>query len=74
MPVLTADGESIAAEFLLGPASQLYATVAGEDVGDQSHAAIVDELARRTRLLHPAAVIVPVEDPPPVGFDPDLGH
>ena len=74
VPVLTADGESIMAEFLLGPASQLYATVAGDDVGDHSHAGVVDELARRTRMLHPAAVIVRAEDTPPVGFDPDLGQ
>ena len=70
VPVLTPDGQSIAAEFLLGPASQLYATVAGADAGDHSHPGIVDELARRTRLLHPAAVIAPVEGQPE--FDPDL--
>lgn len=72
VPVLTDEGESVTAEFLLGPASQLYATVAGDDISDHSHADVVEELARRMRLLHPAAVIVPVEDGPRAGFDPDL--
>src|SRR6478735_6392260 len=73
VPVLNPDGESVQAEFLLGPASQLYATVAGADVGDHDHAGVVEELARRTRLLHPAAVIVPVEEQPLLGYDQDLG-
>lgn len=73
VPVLTPDGESIMAEFLLGPASQLYATAAGEDAGDHSHAGVVEELARRTRMLHPEAVIVPVVDQPLLGYDQDLG-
>ena len=73
VPVLTPDGESIMAEFLLGPASQHYATAAGEDAGYHSHAGVVEELARRTRMLHPEAVIVPVVDQPLLGYDQDLG-
>jgi len=72
VPVLTPEGESIAAEFLLGPASQLYATAAGDGHDDQSHPDVVEELTRRTRLLHPTAVVAPIDDRPPLEFDQAL--
>ncbi len=71
VPVLTLDGESLPAEFLLGPASQLYATVGPAQEGDHSHPGVVEDLDRRTRLLHPTAVIRPAEDPM-LGFDQAL--
>lgn len=72
VPVITPDGESIMAEFLLGPASQLYATAAAGGDGDQRHPAVVDELDRRVRLLHPMAVINPVDPRPSIEFDQGL--
>ena len=72
VPVFSPDGLSIQAEFLLGPASQLYATTAGEGNREQSHPGVVEELHRRTQLLHPTAVIAPVEDRPPLEFDQAL--
>ena len=72
VPVLAPDGQSIQAEFLLGPASQLYATAAGEGHADQSHPGVVEELDRRTQLLHPTAVITPVDERPPLEFDQSL--
>ena len=69
VPVLAPDGQSIQAEFLLGPASQLYATAAGDSHADPSHPGVVEELDRRTRLLHPTAVITPIDDRPSLEFD-----
>jgi len=66
VPVVTADGERRSAEFLLGPASQLYATSASHNGQEERHPAVVEELERRIRLLHPTAVISPVE-PTPLG-------
>ncbi|WP_344092588.1 hypothetical protein [Microbacterium deminutum] len=56
VPIVASTGESISAEFLLGPASQLYATHATDGVDEQTHADVVAELDRRSRALHPTAV------------------
>ena len=72
VPALAPDGQSIQAEFLLGPASQLYATSAGDGRADESHPSVVEELDRRTRLLHPVAVITPADDRPSLEFDQGL--
>jgi hypothetical protein len=73
VPVLTADGEPRSAEFLLGPASQLYATSAPDSAEEERHPAVVAELDRRIRLLHPRAVISPVEPTSLGDFEQDFG-
>lgn len=56
VPVVDADGEVATAEFLVGPASQLLAVpVAGDEIGRDQ--AVIDDIEKRTRLLHsPLAV------------------
>ena len=73
IPVVTADGEQHSAEFLLGPASQLYATSASHGAQEERHPAVVDELDRRIRLLHPTAVISTAEPGHLGEFEHDLG-
>ena len=73
VPVLTLDGERHSAEFLLGPASQLYATSAPHSAPDERHPAVVDDLDRRIRLLHPTAVISPAEPDSVPEFEQDFG-
>ncbi len=73
IPVVKPDGEPGWAEFLLGPASQLYATSAPHSSQEERHPTVVEELDRRTRLLHPAAVISAVDSASPGEFDQDFG-
>ncbi|GAA3215975.1 hypothetical protein GCM10017690_31540 [Microbacterium terregens] len=63
VPVLAEGGELVDAEFLLGPASQLYAMPAADSANDRGNAASVAELDRRTRLLHPPVVVTSHIDP-----------
>lgn len=72
IPIITEEGEATTAEFLLGPASQLYATEAGDSPHDQGNDAAVSELARLTRRLRPTAM-TSTDDPtePMTEFDVD---
>ena len=72
VPIVNADGESIAAEFLLGPASQLYATTTAHEAADPRHPDVVEEIDRRARALHPTALIRPVDQRSDLGFDQEL--
>ena len=65
IPFIAADGTPAAAEFLLGPASQLYATPAPDQPHRADNAGTVEDLDERTRLLHPNALIGPVASAPP---------
>ena len=71
VPIIGDGGHLVDAEFLLGPASQLYALPAPDGAHDQSNAKSVEELDRRGRLLHPTAVIAQVVAPDPTP-QPDL--
>jgi hypothetical protein len=73
IPVVTPDGNHTSAEFLLGPASQLYAMHASDGAGEERYPAVVQELDRRTRLLHPAAVISPMDTARSEEFEQDFG-
>ena len=73
IPIVTQDGETTTAEFLLGPASQLFATMAPDGEAEDRHPSVVEELSRRTRLLHPTAMVSPVESDPPRDFEQDFG-
>ncbi len=73
IPVFTPDGKVNSAELLLGPASQLYALPATDSAQEERHPAVVDELDRRTRMLHPAAVIQPVETDMSSELEQDFG-
>ena len=70
IPVVAEDGTVANAEFLLGPASQLYATRAPDRLDQPDSTEAVGELSRRTRLLHPVALIVPLEPEPVAPTDP----
>ncbi len=57
VPVVAESGEPATAEFLLGPASQLFAMPvegAPESARDQS---VIDDITRRTQLIRPAVAI-----------------
>ena len=57
VPVVSDSGEPATAEFLLGPASQLFAVPvvgATESARDQS---VIDDITRRTQLIRPAVAI-----------------
>ena len=72
VPVIAEGGALVAAEFLLGPASQLYAVPAADGADDQGNGEAVAELDRRGRLLRPSAVITPAErTDPALNFDLD---
>lgn len=62
LPVLDETGELVDAEFLLGPASQLYAVPAADSDIDRSNDPAVADLDGRIRRLNPAAVISAVAD------------
>jgi len=70
VPMRTPDGEDVV-EFLLGPSSQLYATHAAADIPERRHPEVVDDLDRRTRLLHPTAVVAPRSPDLDLEFDSD---
>ncbi|MCR2764410.1 hypothetical protein NQ152_12935 [Microbacterium sp. zg.B48] len=57
VPVIAEGGNLVDAEFLLGPASQLYAVPAADSSNDRGNAAAVAELDRRISLLHPSVVV-----------------
>ncbi len=72
VPVITEGGSLVAADFLLGPASQLYAVPAADGADDRGNGEAVAELDRRGRLLRPSAVITPAErTDPAINFDLD---
>jgi len=73
VPMRTPDGEQDVVEFLLGPSSQLYATHAAADVREKRHPEVVDDLDRRTQLLHPTAVVAPRSSSLDLEFDSDAG-
>jgi hypothetical protein len=73
VPIIGDDGGLVDAEFLLGPASQLYALPAADGPHDQSNSKAVEELDRRARLLHPTAVIAQVvTNDPETAVDMDM--
>ena len=53
VPFVEEDGSMATAEFLLGPASQLYVTPAPEQPHRSDNAETVDDLDHRVRSLHP---------------------
>src|SRR6478736_3316855 len=57
IPVIADDGSTTFADFLLGPASQLYATAAPHRPHQAYNPDAVGELDRRTRRLHPVAIV-----------------
>jgi len=57
VPVSTVDGRTSTAKFLLGPASQIYATQV-PDNEQRTYPDVVEDLRRRARLRHPTAVTV----------------
>jgi len=57
IPVLAADGSMSTGDFLLGPASQLYATPAPDQPHRADNPDTVGDLDERVRLLHPNALI-----------------
>lgn len=61
VPVIAEDGSPAHAEFLLGPASQLYATSAPDRPHQSDNADTVSELNRRMRMLHPVALVGPID-------------
>ena len=72
VPVVDTDGGVVTAELLVGPASQLLAvpvTGTAENGRDQT---VIDDIARRTRLLDSPASVSrrPGDDLPP--FDHDM--
>jgi len=72
VPVIADGGHLVEAEFLLGPASQLYAVPAADSPEDASNGTAVAELERRGRMLNPSAIIGPAPpDDPALRFDLD---
>jgi hypothetical protein len=69
--VVNGDGELSAAEFLLGPASQLYSTAvdSGPERGDDRD--VIDDLERRLRRLNPSAHVAAQPPDPSTTYDPD---
>ena len=57
VPVIADDGSTTTADFLLGPASQLYSTSAPHRPHQADNPDAVSDLDRRTRRLHPVAII-----------------
>jgi len=72
VPVSVADGTTSAARFLLGPASQIYATPV-PDSEQRTNPDVVEDLHRRARLRHPTAVPTAEHDDSDegLGFDYD---
>ncbi|GAA3211704.1 hypothetical protein [Microbacterium terregens] len=71
VPVVVADGRVEKAEFLLGPASQLYLTPA-QDVRDvDADGEVVADLKRRTRNLQTSVTFSPEAPPTQIPFDHD---
>ncbi|OJU61368.1 hypothetical protein [Microbacterium sp.] len=69
VPIIDPEREDAMAEFLLGPASQLFATPEPDGPTTSSHPDVVAELYRRTRATLPTAL---PEDSNPVAVDWDL--
>ena len=61
VPVVAEDGSLASADFLLGPASQLYATSAVDRPHRAENPDAVNDLNRRARQLHPVAVVDPID-------------
>ena len=74
VPMRTPEGTDSPVEFLLGPASQLYATRAALDMAEEVHPDVVADLDRRTRMLHPTALIGPRSSAGKLEFDSDSGY
>ncbi len=69
VPVIDPEREDATAEFLLGPASQLFATPEPDEPTPSSHPDVVAELDRLTRSTLPTAL---PEEPDAVAVDWDL--
>lgn len=69
VPIVDPERADAVAEFLLGPASQLFATPVPDEPTTSAHEDVVAELERRTRATLPTAQ---PEESSPVAVDWDL--
>jgi len=71
IPVVDEEGRATVAEFLLGPASQLYLTAAEDATEVAADRDVVADLQRRTRMLRSAATFSPQDSDSETRFDHD---